>query len=542
MSKRILYVPTVLCVLLLSEMAGECFADASTQLEQAEKYRKKGQYEQAGALYEQILTGFPGTDYAFQAHRNLPGIYIAMDRQADSQAAFEEMLTDYAEHERLPHAVHEVVEKCSKLGKADKARQLCSDVLSDGPESSQAIWLQMGVAISNTHLGDNGAVDAAIQEIIANFSEDQRSAEAISQVAWSYRKLKEYKKAKHLHQYVVNNWPYKDRAIFSQRGIVLCNIALGDKKAAWSAVEKLFTDFSQDEHLAKAVSSIAESYRSLKKYKEARELHQYVLDKCPESEDAIWSQRGVVLSNIGLGDDPNTETAIKTLFKNFSKHQHIAKVVYQIARKLKDDEKAGELYQYIVDNHRDSDFMLFARANIGNINIRLGDDEAARSIFDKLLVDFRDHSILPKAVALMADGYYNEALLKKNQGQDEEAREYLLKAITEYERIIKQLPETVHTTAEAHRVAADCYYRLGHVEKALEYNQKVVDNWPDYMYAWDALFWMGRHYEEMNKSGLLSKSEAFPKIKAVYQHILEKYPTCPAAKHARRWLSRHATK
>ena len=50
MVKKILFISTVLFGLLFSQMPRECFADATTQLAQAETYMKDGQYEQADGV------------------------------------------------------------------------------------------------------------------------------------------------------------------------------------------------------------------------------------------------------------------------------------------------------------------------------------------------------------------------------------------------------------------------------------------------------------------------------------------------------------
>lgn len=538
MVRKIILISSVLFGLIILTADGPS-GDGPAQLGQAQAYMKDGQYEQAESIYRTIVADLPGTDYAFQAQKNLVIVYIAMDMQPEAQEALQYLLTEFPTLERLPHSVHEIAERCCQLGQAYVARQLYLDVLDAQPDSEQAIWLYMGVALSDTYFGDDPNAEAVTEALITDFYEDNRSAEAVAQIAWSCRKLKKYEKARKLYQYVADNWPFKDRAIFSIRGVARCNIALGNEKAAWAAAERLLSEFPEDEHLAEAVSSIAENYRKLGKYKEARILHQYVLDNCPESEQAIWSQRGVVLSNIGLGDDPNTEASIEALFDNFSDNKHIAKVAYQIARKTKDDEKAGVLYQYVVDNHPDSDIAILSLANIGNIYIRLGDFNDAQVILDNLLIDFSDHPILPKAVSVMGDGYYSEALRMNREGLEEQARWYYRKAVVECERILTQLPETPYTTAEACYFLAVCQEQLGEHADAIDHYQMVIDNWPDFQYTWHALFRVGCGYETLKQRGLMAKSEADANIKAVYQQLLETYPTCKVSRHARRWLSRH---
>ena len=65
------------------------------------------------------------------------------------------------------------------------------------------------------------------------------------------------------------------------------------------------------------------------------------------------------------------------------------------------------------------------------------------------------------------------------------------------------------------------------------------DDYPEDSLVWNAQFLIGRNYEELLKSGLISASEAEPKIRAAYEQLLGMYPDCPAAKIARLWLDVH---
>jgi TolA-binding protein len=130
--------------------------------------------------------------------------------------------------------------------------------------------------------------------------------------------------------------------------------------------------------------------------------------------------------------------------------------------------------------------------------------------------------------------------LLESQGLDEQARWYYQKTITECERILNQLPETHYITAEACYFLGVCYERLGQLEEAIEFYQKVVDKWPDFKYAWNALFLVGLNYEKLKNLGLIPEAKADAKTKVAYERLLKDYPTCTAANIARQWLSRQA--
>jgi outer membrane protein assembly factor BamD (BamD/ComL family) len=76
MSTKTLLISSIVSAVLLFLVAGVFFAGTTELLGQAGSYQEKGQYEQAEAIYQQIVTSYPGTDYAFEAQKNLAILYV----------------------------------------------------------------------------------------------------------------------------------------------------------------------------------------------------------------------------------------------------------------------------------------------------------------------------------------------------------------------------------------------------------------------------------------------------------------------------------
>ena len=69
MAKKLLLLPLLAMSFLYLGGDPEAPIDGSVQLTQADEYRAEGNYEAAEQSYQQILTSFPGTEYAFQAEK-----------------------------------------------------------------------------------------------------------------------------------------------------------------------------------------------------------------------------------------------------------------------------------------------------------------------------------------------------------------------------------------------------------------------------------------------------------------------------------------
>lgn len=422
-------------------------------------------------------------------------------------------------------------------GDPEKANQLYQYVTGMWPEDE--IWPQMRVAMTNIADGNDTAAQAAVDKLRTDFSENQYLPVALHEVAKLYSQFKKYEDANELHQYVINHWPQHDYAMWSWKDVGKLNIELDDMEAVQAAIDKLFADFSENEAIAGAIFRIAEHCRDFKKYEKANQLYQHILATWPEDWHAMWSQMDIAKINIALGDNAAAEAATDKLLADFSKGEYIAVTVHEAAKlyaQLEKYEKAKQLHQRVVNEWPEHNYAMWSRRDLAKLNIILGNEAAAEAAIGSLIADFSNRPALHRAVFEIGEQYYNQAFEDEEQGRTAEAKDHFTKAIAVWERIIKELPESTDT-ALAYNFAAECYRRLGQYEKAIEYYQKVVDNWPGYEYAWNAQFLIGHNYEDLKKSGVISKSEADAKIKAAYEQVLEKYPACPAAKPARRWLS-----
>jgi tetratricopeptide (TPR) repeat protein len=542
MVKKVILLSSALFGLLFLGLPGEDLSDASTQLEQAETCMKEGQYQQAEEIYQQIITDYPGTDYEFQAQKNLVILYVTWDKQPRAEAALQELIDNFYEYEGIATVVTHIANTYRKLEQHQGACEIYHYVVDNWPGDEHGMWSQMGLVISNISLSNDDVAKTAFEKLRTEYSGYEHISRAVCLVADTYHRIEKDREAREHYQYVLDSWPDDEFALWSQMGLTISNIRLGDYDAAEAAIEKLFIDFFEDERIPIAVCKVADEYRKFNKHEKACEHYRYVVDNCPDAEHALWSQMGLAISNIRLGDYDAVEASIEKLFIDFSQDERMAIACCLIGdeyRELQKHQQALVLYQYVVDNWPDAEHAMWSRANMGNINIQLGDFDTAQTTLGKLLSDFSEHPILPTAVAVIGDGYYNEALRADREGRVEQAKWYYRKAIVECERILTQLPETPYTTAEACYFLAVCHEQLDEHADAIDYYQMVVDNWPDFQYTWHALFRIGCGYETLKQRGLMAKSEADAIIKDVYEQLLETYPTCKVSKHARRWLSRH---
>ncbi|MFQ6035175.1 MAG: tol-pal system YbgF family protein [Sedimentisphaerales bacterium] len=107
MCRKTIVVPLVVALLFLIT-AGQSLADVAAQFQQAEVHKKRGQYQQAEMIYQQIVTDYPSTDFALLAQKRLTILYIAWNKPPKADSALQQLLANFPRHKGIAKAVHDI--------------------------------------------------------------------------------------------------------------------------------------------------------------------------------------------------------------------------------------------------------------------------------------------------------------------------------------------------------------------------------------------------------------------------------------------------
>jgi len=438
--------------------------------------------------------------------------------------------------------------------KAEQVRQLYRRGVESVSSTQEYIWSQVRIAVSSMERGDETAAEAVIERLLSEFSQDKDIAPAVLQVAESFRKLGKSQKANELYQHVVQSWPDSYYALLSQPKIGILSLELSDNEGLESAVDELLVNFADHEDAVENVYRLAtECTKKQRLFVESRpddteqirfydgiirRLTGYILARQPDSDYGMWAQKAIAFADIHIGDFASAEASIEKLIDDYPDHADLQLALYFFGndyRRMAQDDKARQWYQYVIDRWPNHHFAVMSRASIAALNISLGDEETAKVLLDELITNFADHPALPEALWAATEAYYKLAFQYESQGLDSRADEYFTKVINTGQEILNRWPDTA-AGAEIYDISAICYKRLGEYAKAIEYYQKVVDKWPDYEYAWNAQFLIGYIYERLGEAGTNEESEAHARTKAAYELVIQNYPNCLAVNAARGWL------
>jgi len=226
-------------------------------------------------------------------------------------------------------------------------------------------------------------------------------------------------------------------------------------------------------------------------------------------------------------------------------------VVQDVANRLGSAREAMrvQLYEYIVQQHPQHELAVMAQTKLCQIRIYRDDDRGAEALFQKILTDYPNHPELAKAVSLVAEGYWNQALAEARRTRDardarhtgqsaqavpaESVIRYYRRALEKCEVIIQHLPSDSTNTPVGYHIAGSCYAALGQPRQAIEYYRYICETWPNYEGAWTLPNQIAQMYEQMKQDGVLSGQEADALIVGAYMRTLEQYPDSAAGKAAR---------
>lgn len=163
-------------------MAVLCIADA---------YLTLGEYEKAAELYRYISETWPDSEVAIDSQAGLAGASIALGDYSAAQTHIEKLFTDFSGDKRLASALKLVADSYLDVGDYQKANSLYISALDKGLGDEDAMWAQMGVAVSNIALSNEPNVEnpntvAAIDSIIADFNDHPDLPEAVFQIGEEY--------------------------------------------------------------------------------------------------------------------------------------------------------------------------------------------------------------------------------------------------------------------------------------------------------------------------------------------------------------------
>lgn len=494
----------------MQEFFSEHKAIATAVTHVADAYRKLEKHEKACEIYHYVVDNWPKDEHAMWSQMGLVISNTCLGNNNLAEIAFKKLFSDYSGNELLAKAICLVADNYRRLERNEKACELYQRALDNKPDIESALWSQMGLAISHIGLGDYDAAGAAVDKLLADFADYDRISIATCMIADEYRKSNKYEEASELYQNVIDNWPDAEHALWSQMGLAISNLRLGKEYAAQQAFDKLRTDFVEDERMAIAGCFIGDEYRILERYGKACELYQYVNDKWPDTEKAMWSLANMGNIKLNLGDEAAAQAILNRLIADFADQPDLPRALWQAAEvyynhaflheKEGRDAKTREYFtkvitlgQRIREQSPASSATMEAHLITGECYRRLGQYLKAIKYFQKVVDDWPDYKYACNAQCIIGECYEK---LRDSVGLPKSEAEPKIEQA--YQAVIEKYPDC-SLAGHACLKLAWPNFKKGRWAEAATYFELFVQKSPDDPRSSRVLYDLGQAYEKMGK-------------------------------------------
>jgi TolA-binding protein len=480
-------------------------------------------------------------------------VAIASVHQGDypaTDAAIQDLLAAPATDIRVTEALNHVAWACRNVKQPAKGLTIYQYIMEHWPERDQAAFAQHGIVICYQQLGNPQEADGALEVLLQKYGTHKDISKMALWAADGYSSAGEKERARKVFESVVQSYPDTAEAIQAQTAVGIMSIQAQDPAGVEPAIQTLLTRFPANEAKAQGLHSVAntivwkkiplvalppEQQETSAVYNRClAAIANYTQQTWPQSDWALWAERDLAVLALRTGSDADGAAAVSRLMTQYADRKDLPEVLYFLASQnleVEKIDKAEPLFQHLVSKYPDHELVPLARSGLAQVMIRRGDDKSAESLFQSILADYRDHPRLAEAVHLVAEGYYLRAFqdengyLQPDQEPPESTRADGEKAVAKWDLIIQQLQADPEITPLAYYFVAKTYQSLRDYAKVEQYCIALISAWPGSQQAQDAHLLMAKAYKYMIKKSALSQREAEAKMIAVYQHLLDAYPT-----------------
>jgi len=323
-----------------------------------------------------------------------------------------------------------------------------------------------------------------------------------------------------------------------------------------TAIDNLIGNFKDDSGLADALLSISRHYEWAKGpvddrngwYDPPNSVYQRLVQhfgNTASGQQADWDQKRLtyrmkILKLIKDANQIEVDTAIKDMAGTIKDRPELAGEFCWIAREYElypeKREFAKQTYQRIIQEYSDSTEAREARLDIPRVDIQslieAGDINKAKVLTDKFIADFNEDPYAGSCLGRVAIQYYKSAFDFRKNKQREQAKLYFEQAQSVWQQIIDKTAVQAGDTDNAYFFAASCRQQQAKWDGAIEYYQKLVDDWPDYKLVGGAQCAIGWCLEVLRDEGKIPKEQADTLIEQAYTTVLTKYSDCYTAHYA----------
>jgi len=520
----------------------------------ARKYGEVGNADKARQLYGQVMEQWHESEWAIHAQRDIIHAAIKREDAPATQAELDKLLTGFAQHKDIAGTVYNLAKHYRNLQKSDVALKLHQYNVEHYAKDLQGMYSQVEIVKSHLATGDDAAVDAACDKLLATFSQQKTLPKEIYQVGAAYTKVGRSDRARRFYDHVLNQWPESEHAVQCQLAILDEQPQADTGPAVDAAFDKLVELLARQKTPAKEVYLMAVQYNRTHG-DQALKLHRHNSRNATKDDKySLWSQTEVTKAYIRDGDERAAEEATNELLARFAEQPTLSTELARVGdtyAQAGQSDKAEQLYQYIREHWSDAEDTLWAKAGQVRLHITNGEDAAAEAAFQQIATDYASDPGLPEVVVAVGETYYEKGLRLAQEGRvkgqrppksvPQAAEVNLRKAMAKWTALTAAPATDPQIAGQALHYTVRAHYRLGEYQSVHELAARLVQQWPNYADAWQVYPLMAKAYKQQMRDGQIAEADGLAALAQLDEQVQEKYPASLAATQARRAIERPRT-
>ena len=259
----------------------------------------------------------------------------------------------------------------------------------------------------------------------------------------------------------------------------------------------------------------------------AGELYKSILSRWPTSGRAMWVQMRLAILYIWGSQFAEAERATLGLIDRYSGNAELGDAVHEVVEtyfNIGEHDRGRMLYQYLLASQAgDKQTQMELQVGVVLSNMETAGEAATQAAIAKLIADYGEGADLAKGLLQSGEKYYEQANVYKNEGREEEWKEYLRKAVGVWKIILDDLP-AAKATEEACYFSGRCYEWLGEYDKAIPCYERVLVEWPTGKNGASAQYHIARSYDAWGWYGGVSRDEAKLEVRKAVTRLISQYP------------------
>jgi tetratricopeptide (TPR) repeat protein len=289
----------------------------------ARGYREAQMYQEARPISQYILDNYSGDEQCLWADRDILMCDIRTGVQEAAQARFQKLVGTYGENGYLPYVFNEISGEYRQVQMYSQAKSVSQSVLDSFAGSDQCLWAQRDLVLSSLALNDAETATGGTQNLLTRYANQSGAMWAISEVAEAFSKANQHEQARNLFRFNLTNSPASNDTIWSLRGFTSESIALNDDASTDTGIKKLFSEYAASKNLPMAAVHIGRQLCAAGRPR-AAELFQYVLDKHPDHEQALFAKVGMGHVYLLQGEDNQAENLYQKILADYKNRPDLA--------------------------------------------------------------------------------------------------------------------------------------------------------------------------------------------------------------------------